>query len=150
MGPDDYDAQVVSSWCCESDPEESDVDFMLNELCDSESDVEEKREDGDWDYGADWDSKNEVSETDFGLPGRAQSDNIHLLTGLPRSGPRSTPCQKPSGDVIIQDGPVPEPSSGGTVEANNTKPHSHILWTPLQRVLSMNRTCVWCRKSSMS
>ena len=112
MGPDDYDAGVVLPWFCESEPETD--DSMPNELCDSESDVEEKREEVRFDYGADWDSEDEVSETDFCLPTRAQSDNVHLLTGLPRSDSRSTPYQKPVGDVIIQDGPMPDPSSGGS------------------------------------
>ena len=125
MGSDDYDAQVVLPWFCESETEESDVDFMPNGLCDSGSDEEEEREDGDWDYGADWDSEGVVSETDFGLPARAQSDHVHLLTGLPRSGPRSIPCPKPSGDVIIQDGPVPEPSSSGSKQYQT--PFAHVL-----------------------
>ena len=36
-------------------------------------------------------------------PSASQSvspDNVHLLAGLPRSGPRSQPCQKPDGNVI--------------------------------------------------
>ena len=106
---------------------------MPNGLCDSESDVEEKREDGNWNHGADWDSEDEVSETDFGLPARAQSDDVRLLTGLPRLGPRSIPCQNPFGNVIIQDGPMPEPSSSG----------SKHYQTPLAHTLDPVPWCVF-------
>ena len=58
---------------------------------------------GEYDSDSDWSPADEFEGLDdVSLP--IASDNV----------PRSIPCQKPVGNVIIQDGPMPEPSRGGS------------------------------------
>jgi hypothetical protein len=44
--------------------------------------------------------------------------------------PRSIPCQKPVGNVIIQDGPMPEPSRGGSKQYQSPTPSSPGFASP--------------------
>ena len=55
-------------------------------------------------------------------PSASQSvnpDNVHLLTGLPRSGPRSQPCQTPIGNVITHAHSVAKDSSQTSGDAQS-------------------------------
>jgi hypothetical protein len=74
---------------------------------------------GDYDSDSDWSPADEFEGLDdVSLP--IASDNV----------PRSIPCQKPVGNVIIQDGPMPEPSRGGSKQYQSPTPSSPGFASP--------------------
>ena len=86
----------------------------MSESAEADSrDVVEYESDSDWSPADEFEGLDDVE---------ASPPVLYAQPDASVNVPRSTPCQKPVGNVIIQDGPMPEPSSGGSKQYQSPTP----------------------------